>query len=244
VTAGLDSAIVGETEIQGQVKCAYESASEYNQLNYELHYMFQKALKIGKQIRSSFPAKPGLPGLEHAVYNTGQHKFKNPQDLKVLFFGVSDINCKILEYFKVRNFTNITICNRTREHAEELAEQHKLHVLPWTEMTKCWEYDWLIFGTKFPDYLITRKEIPSQAIGQKLVMDLSVPRNVDPVVGKHSEITLLNIDQINRLLKIRKQKMTHVIASTEKMVVSETKQQILIFKQKERYRQGKLPITA
>lgn len=79
VTAGLDSAIIAETEIQGQVKEAYESASEHISLPSELHYLFQKALRIGKKVRVEVPMGRGMPDMEHAIYNVGMHLFKDAE---------------------------------------------------------------------------------------------------------------------------------------------------------------------
>lgn len=76
VTAGLDSAIIAETEIQGQVKSAYELAQEFHVLPFELHYLFQKSLGIAKKVRTVLPTKPGLPDVGQAIFQTGQHLLK------------------------------------------------------------------------------------------------------------------------------------------------------------------------
>ena len=75
VTLGLDSAIIGETEIQGQVKLAYENTSDYHALPEALHFLFQKALGISKKLRSELQLGRGMPNLEHAILQTGKHLF-------------------------------------------------------------------------------------------------------------------------------------------------------------------------
>ncbi|MFQ5677494.1 MAG: hypothetical protein ACE5G1_16515 [bacterium] len=89
VTSGLDSAIAAETEIQGQVKTAYEKVLEYFQLPREMHYLFQKSLKIGKRIRTDLPLGRGLPDIEHAIMNAGFHIFDNPEKARLLIIGES-----------------------------------------------------------------------------------------------------------------------------------------------------------
>lgn len=242
VTAGLDSAIVAETEIQGQVKIAYESAVEYTKLPSDLHYLFQKSLKIGKQVRSEILIKPGMPDLEHAVYNVGTHMFKTPEHAKILFIGASDINRKILAFLKGKNLHNITVCNRSQDHANKIAESHAVSVLDWQEIATWHLYDWIIFGTKAPDHLITKDSIPSNRMGQKLIIDLCVPRNVEPTLAKDPRITLLNIDQINRTLKIRHQRLNHALDHAEQLVTEATKQHVEIFQQKERYPLHKIAV--
>lgn len=244
VTAGLDSAIIAETEIQGQVKNAYEAALQYKIVPKELHYLFQKVLKIGKKVRSTLPLQRGLPNLEHAIYNVGQHQFKDTPQAKILFVGASDINCKILKHFKSKNCLNVSLCNRSIDHAKNIAEQYQIKLLPWAEMRNWHQHDWIIFGTKSPEYLLKNNIHFNSLNSHKLIMDLSVPRNVDPTIGHQPKINLLNLDEINYLLNHRMEKMSDTLVKTEEIIVQEIKQQVIIFKKKERYIQHLLPITA
>ena len=131
VTLGLDSAIIGETEIQGQVKLAYENTSDYHVLPEALHFLFQKALGISKKLRSELQLGRGMPNLEHAILQTGKHFFNNPEDVGLLFVGASDINQKILAFLKSKNFQNITLCNRSGELSGKLAEVYGVKHLAW-----------------------------------------------------------------------------------------------------------------
>ena len=202
-----------------------------------MHYLFQKALKTGKKVRSEHLLHRGLPEIEHAIFNTGCHLFKDTSSAKILFVGVSDINQKILHFLRSKNLEDITICNRTDESAVALARNYQLKTLEWNDIFKWQLYDWMIFGTKSPEHLITSKQLPSDNISPKLIIDLSVPRNVEPQVARHPKITLLNIDQINRMLLFRKQKMFHMLAEAEQYVVESTKQQTFLFQQKQQHRE-------
>lgn len=236
VTAGLDSAIVAETEIHGQVKNAYEAAVTYTTLPSDLHYLFQKSLHLAKQVRSQLYMTRGMPDLEHAILQIGSDHFKQPKKAKILFVGVSEINQKILAFFRSKGIDNITLCNRTKEHAETCAQQYQTETLVWDKFT-CWhEYDWIIFGTKSSEYLLNKKDIPSHVQGNKLIIDLCVPRNVEPSLKKEKGITLLNIDQINRSLKVRKKNMTHLLSKAEKMISESSRKQTNLFLEKERNR--------
>lgn len=236
VTAGLDSAIIAETEIQGQVKAAYEHAVKHISLPGELHYLFQKSLKIGKQIRSDLPIGRGMQGVEHAIFNAGMGLFKVPQDAKILFVGASDINQKILCFLKNKNIENISLCNRSMDRAHAIAEEHKVKVLEWNMLSQWHEYNWVIFGTKAPEYLIRQSDLKTPCVSQKLIIDLCVPRNVEPTLAKAAGITLLNIDQINRILKARQQHLTQTIARAEDLIVDATKQHVNLFQEKSNFR--------
>jgi len=221
VTAGLDSAIVAETEIQGQVKTAYENAANCIALPREMHYLFQKSLKIGKDVRSKLSLGRGVPDLEHAIYQTGAHFFNNSQNAKILFVGASEVNCKVLQFLKTRTHFEITLCNRSQPRLHALAAEYQVKTLEWKNLSHWFHYDWIICGTKSPHALIT--DCPPSDCTMKLVMDLSVPRNVDPRLGKDSKVTLLNIDQINRILKVRRERMMHSLTQAEYLVTAAAK---------------------
>jgi len=235
VTAGLDSAIVAETEIQGQVRGAYEATQEYHQLPFELHYLFQKALGISKKVRRVLPTKPGLPDIEHAIVQTGQHLFPEGQEQKILFIGASNINEKILAHLKAKNAYQITLCNRTTHKGSQLAEKYQIPLIDWNQLSNWSMYDWIVLGTKAPSYLLKRHQAP-EFISKKFIVDLSVPRNVDPLLGCHPQITLLNIDQINRRLKFSRQSLSAALSVAEEMVVRAIQQQTIVYKKRENNR--------
>lgn len=241
VAAGLDSAIIAETEIQGQVKNAYETASHSALLPKELHYLFQNALGISKKIRTEFQLGHGMPNLEHAILQTGRHFFNHSTNPRILFVGASEINQKILAFLQMKDYSHITVCNRSDDPSSSLAKRYAVHQLAWGKLFTWHQYDWIIFGTKSPDYLIREADFCSQAKGHKLVMDLCVPRNVEPKLAQDPRITLMNIDQINRLLKIRHRGIIHAVGNAERRINEETHRQADRYRQKE---QSKIVLLA
>lgn len=213
VTAGLDSALVAETEIQGQVKDAYEMAATYMSLPSELHFLFQKALKVGKQVRGALPSKPGQPQIEHAIIAAGKKIFKDDLEPKILFVGASGINQKVLNLIKGRRYENITICNRTASKAEQLAEQYQVKTLPWQQLEEWSNFDWIICGTKSPKPIIKASHNFCSA---KLIIDLSVPRNVDPDLN---QCAVLNIDQLNSEIAEKRQFLAEALARAEELAI-------------------------
>lgn len=238
VTAGLDSAIVAETEIQGQVKVAYEKTLQFSHLPEELHYLFQKSLRVGKQIRHQHPVQRGLPDLEHAILQTGQLFSPSDNDVSILFVGGSEINRKILTFLKSKQLHQITLCNRTEILAHTIAKEHNISVLNWQNLHNQWHhFDWIIFGTKSPKPLLTPASLPDSCQKRKLIIDLSVPRNVDADLAKDPRITLLNIDQLNHTLSFRKKQIQHLITNAEEIIKSAAEQHIDIFKQRQKQRE-------
>lgn len=233
VTSGLDSAILAETEIQGQVKAAYEMTCEYHLLSKELHFLFQKSLGIAKKIRTELDLGRGMPTLEHAVHQLGKLHFPSQDELQVLLIGASDINQKILKFLKAKKLTSLTLCNRSDDYAQGLAVDFNIQHLPWTKLTHWHHYDWIICGTKSPDYLITSRNCNHLCLADKLIMDLSVPRNVEPKLGDHTNLTLLNIDQINKYLKNRRHGLHASVQEAEQRVSQATRQHAQRYQAKE-----------
>ena len=224
VTSGMDSAIIGETEIQGQVKQAYEMAIP-RKLSAALHFLFQKCLKIGKEVRSNSLLTRGLPTLEDTLYSKA--KEMELIDKKVLFVGVSKINQKIFRRFVQKKVANITFCNRSEEKLANMAASK----LPWRDLYLWQTFDLIIFGTKSTDFLVG----PQTIFGTKkrLVVDLCVPRNVDPRLEQQEALTLLNIDQLNAEIdQKRKLKVAALERIEQEIIERGVNRQHTLFKNK------------
>jgi glutamyl-tRNA reductase len=233
VTAGLDSSIIAETEIQGQVKAAYDSFSKLGYLTSEMHYLFQRSLKIGKHIRSNVFHNQSLPKIEHAIHNTVAQHCENPQKQRLLFVGASDINRKILSYLRLKKYDNISICNRSTDSAKYFANKFGISFFPWDYLHRWHEYDVIIFGTKSQNYLIHSSDQNDHlAKKNRLVIDLCIPRNVDPVIGAHPQIQLMDIDQLNASLKVREKQMLELVEMAENIVTDSTLREMELFEKK------------
>ncbi|NGX54059.1 MAG: Glutamyl-tRNA reductase [Chlamydiae bacterium] len=229
VTAGLDSAIIGETEIQGQVKSAYEAAAAQHRLPHALHFLFQKSLKIGKKVRSSFPALTERGSLDETILEKAGDLLGDLKTKKVLFVGASKINKKILARFKQRGVTQISLCNRST-----LSQLPSERVLPWQQLSRWIEYDLTIFGTKSLDYLIFPSTFSPRT---RVVIDLGVPRNVDPRLGRLSQISLFNIDQLNHLVAYKQKfEKSDPLYLASQIVAEGARNHLSLFQAKERYR--------
>lgn len=210
VTSGLDSAILFETEIQGQVKRAYEQAAIENMLCPEIHFLFQKSLAIGKRVRSLCPKRQNIYSLEETIVKVVESFFGSLRKQRFLFVGVSEINRKVAFYLKEHGVEQIEFCNRSLEKGSLLKGAFVLrgleHLLQWHE------YDVTIFGTTSSEYLLKEGVAVKK---EHLIFDLSVPRNVHPNLGKVSNVTLLNVEQIDRLIDKRRKGDAKVIEKIE-----------------------------
>jgi glutamyl-tRNA reductase len=232
VTTGLDSASTFETEIQGQVKKAYELALGHLKLPSEIHYLFQKALNIGKHVRSQLTPPRTLLNLADAIYETGIKFFDhNPS---ILFVGASQINRKILNHLKQNNFNTISLMTRAPTHASHWG----VPLVPFSDLPNWANWDWIICGTKSSEYLIS-----TPAATPKLLMDLSVPRNIKPSLGEGPH-TLLNIDDLGLILAERQAHLKEMIAHADSLISSLSSRHTQIYSQKQESKLKQLALIA
>lgn len=192
VTAGLDSAILGETEIQGQVKTAYEKALLAKTASLELHFLFQKALHLAKHVRTTMPHSGDLLA---EVVGELCHPFTGKN---VLFVGLSEINRPLIKYLQKK--MQVFLMNRSHEKAAVFAQERGIKQVDWGDFAG---YDVLVFGTSAGKWLYKVSDLGEEK--PSLILDLSVPRNVDPLLSQY--VSLINIDQINVLVAAKRLKL-------------------------------------
>jgi len=218
VASGLDSAIFGETEIQGQVRTAYEAASKLRPLSKELHHLFQKSLKIGKDVRTRFLYATPPTGLEHAVFLCARNFFGSrlPEPLLI---GTSEINLKIARFLRRRSIT-ATFCNRTQETGKAAAEALGAAFVPWNDLDMvARNFAWIIAATKCPHYVIG----PESYDCKPLLMDLSVPRNIAPGTAG----TLYTIDDLQNMLEAKREAFAAIATKARAWVAEKVEDEIM-----------------
>jgi len=177
VAAGLDSAMVGETEIQRQVRVAYSRAKW---LPSCLHYAFQKALKVSKLVRHQWELEKRTFTLYGTLWQLAEWKGK-----RILLVGYSEINRGLLSFLMHKGVVDISLCTKN----PAAVKLENVHVCNRSVLNRWQTYDVIVCASQAENYLIR-----GQGHSGHFLFDLSVPRNVDPEVGKSA--VLYNIDQL------------------------------------------------
>lgn len=237
VVTGLDSAILGETEIQGQVKQAYQKASEAGSLPTVLHFLFQKSLKIGKKIRSELALDQPRLHLEHEVARARKEFVAQMGEGRGLVVGASDINRRVLRYLRDQGVGGLHLCNRSESSGREMANEIGIPFVPWSHLQDWMDYSWVMYGTKSPEHLLVPGQLPDRLSGSRLIIDLCVPRNVDPEVREHPDVELINIDELNMRLSMRRSHLQDLAITAEQLVSEKVQHNVEIFREKEKARQ-------
>ena len=235
VSSGMDSAILAETEIQGQVKNAYELAIKERKIPHALHFLFQKCLKIGKDVRTRFNLGRGMPTLAEIVLKLALKQSDEIDQKKVLFVGASQVNAEIITAFENSKYPELYLCNRTLQRTEQFVIDRRVQAVPWSNLESWYTYDIIILGTKSSQYLI--KEDCSHFLDKKLFLfDLSIPRNVAPEMGVHKCIQLYNIDELDQVLQQSRLFKEKEIFIVEKYILESVETQMAIFIRKNNHR--------
>lgn len=210
VTAGIDSAIVAESEIQRQVKRAYLKAAADYDLTSAMHYLFQKALQLGKYVRSHFRLAENQVTIPRLLFEMGNRLFEEFCKTPVLFIGNSEINRKVIAHFKSRGVEQMVLCSRSLAQVGH----SPLALLPWTELVSWKDYPFVICGSHAPCYLIKKA---AQAPSTELIVDLSLPRVVDPEVS--SQLKLLCMEEVIALIETRQQRNENEIERAKDLLL-------------------------
>lgn len=223
VTAGLDSAILAETEIQRQVKVAYGLAAQHLELPSSLHYVFQKALKIAKDLRCTFAVEQRAPSLYNALYQIAELFFGELRGRKLLLIGYSEINRGLASFLQRKKVDPFYLVTR---HPKAVSLEG-IYVYGRDLLNQWNEFDWIVSASKAEEPLISGKSSKRQ-----LICDLSVPRNIDPVVGKNTQVQLMNIEMINRWIDERKKSERGYLEQSEQYLCMQVARHSQIYREK------------
>lgn len=197
VTVGLDSQILGDLQVVKQVKEGYDLASEMDAVDGELHRLMQHVFRAHKRSRNETSLGEGAATTAYAAVKFAVKTFDNLKDKNILLVGtgkIGKVTCKNLINLGARK---LTLINRTRERAEFVADKFDLQVADMEQMPKeIAEADLIIVATGAKEPVITLDDMkPSLLDPQfKVMVDLSVPRNIDPEIGEMDFVDLANMD--------------------------------------------------
>ena len=210
VVSGLDSSLIGECAIQGQVKNCYQQAASKHKLSGSLHKLFQTSLSVGKRVRTESAISQGAISHSQAVIECLIQEQIQLKNSLITILGINKLNEDIIKFLQGKGAMSIFLGNRYFEKAQSMASKYDCKAFPFDEMKSFMEYtDVLITATSAPHTIVRPEHISSN---QKiLIFDLAFPRDVDERVGEMPNVTLYNLENIkervNQNLASRQQKL-------------------------------------
>ena len=226
VAASLDSLIVGEPHIVGQVKSAWSKAQQAGTTGRYLDSVFQKALTVSKRVRNSTDIGEAAVSVPYAAVELARQFYGDLTGRKVLILGAGKMGELSARYLAANGASSVLVANRTYEHAKDLAG--KLHGIAiqyedrWPHLA---EADIVISSTGCPHVIISREDaerVSQLRAGRELLMiDIAVPRDIDPTVREVSGIRLYNIDDLEQAVAQNLDSRRAAATAAEAIVVEE-----------------------
>ncbi|MDR2691456.1 MAG: glutamyl-tRNA reductase [Dysgonamonadaceae bacterium] len=219
VAAGLESALVGERAIQGQIKQAYAEALSKYKLSSTLNRLFQSAMYTGKRVRSETRIAEGAVSHSQVTVEILKQRNVNLKDKIIGIIGVNKLIEDALKYLISRGAVHIFLSNRNVEKAQALAAKYKGTAVGLDRKAMIIGIsDILICATSAPHTIIHPEDFAQKA-EDILIFDLAFPRDVDPAVGQLNHVTLLNLEDIElfaqKNISLRKEEIVKAEAIIE-----------------------------
>jgi glutamyl-tRNA reductase len=216
VASALDSMVVGESEILGQAKKAYESARKSGAVGPCLHRLFQRAFRVAKQVRTHTEIARGAVSVGSVAVDLAQRIFGKLSNCKVLVLGAGETSERTARALISRGVNDLRVSNRSMDRASELARAVGGRAVPFDEWAvQCREVDILITSTASETPLLTPEQL-APTLRERLdrplfIIDIAVPRDVDPSVNELEGVYLYDIDSIRSVaeqsLALRRQQV-------------------------------------
>ncbi|MBX9743319.1 MAG: glutamyl-tRNA reductase [Chthoniobacterales bacterium] len=227
VASGLDSMVLGETEIFGQVKKAYSFASQCGVTTRPLHRLFQHAFRVAKHVRTETQITRGASSVGSVAVELAEKIFGELAQCRVMILGAGDISERTARSLQSRGVRSIIVSNRHYEKAVTLAEEiggMALHFDHWEKTIV--DVDIIIGATGAPHAILTvekLKPLLKQRHGRPLfIIDLAVPRDAEPAINQLEDVFLYDIDNLQQIaaesLTIRRQEVVRCESLIEEHV--------------------------
>ncbi|MCX6836534.1 MAG: glutamyl-tRNA reductase [Verrucomicrobia bacterium] len=222
VVSGLDSMVLGETEIFGQVKAAYKTALDTGATGKTLNKLFQQAFTVGKKVRNETTIQRGSTSVGSVAVDLAE-KVHDLKKCRVMLVGAGEMSRTCAQSLLSRGAKSIIVSNRSYDKAVELATEMKGTAMKFDE----WEHalhevDVIISSTSAPHFVIKPEQIEQTMRKRRweplLLIDIAVPRDVDPAVNEIEGVYLYDIDALQTIADEGRRERERQLAACERII--------------------------
>jgi glutamyl-tRNA reductase len=223
VSAGLDSMLLGEAEILGQVREAYRFAHEQGATGPVLNRLFQGALEVGKRVRTETELGTRPMSVAAAGVKLAERIFGKLAERSALVLGAGTISEQVLSTLRDRGIAHLFVMNRSHERAEALAQQFGGRVVEWgTWDTALLKPDVIVSSVGSEEPVLQRRilEAAMNARGNRalFLMDLGLPRNIEPTAADLYNVYVYNMDDLSDIVQQNRQARESEVPRAEAIV--------------------------
>ncbi|MDR1159725.1 MAG: glutamyl-tRNA reductase [Syntrophomonadaceae bacterium] len=226
VISGLDSMILGEAQILKQVKEAYRTAVAYDATDSVLNILFHKAMFVGKRVHTDTNIDRYPTSISHAAADLAVNELGNLADKKILIVGAGEIGEITVQCLLQHGAQSVVISNRTLERARCVADEYGVRAIDFDELPREFSDADLVISCTDTGHYVLNQEIYGPLLrrrgGKKMVMvDISVPRNIDPELAKIPGSFLFDIDKLRDVVDDNHAERAKEAFEAEKIVEDE-----------------------
>ncbi len=223
VASGLDSMVLGEPQILGQMKDAVRVAREVGALGSTLHQMFQRSFAVAKQVRSTTEIGAHSISMSAASVRLAGQLFEDLSKINVLFVGAGEMIELCATHFAAKNPRGMTVANRTMERGELLARQLKANVMRLADLPdRLHEFDAVISCTASTLPLIglgaVERALKKRRHSPMFMVDLAVPRDIEPEVKSLRDVYLYTVDDLSQVVQTGQASRQAAVAEAEVII--------------------------
>ena len=238
VASGIDSAVVGEAEILGQVRHSWEIAQSEGAAGSQLNLLFRHALEVGKRARTETGIGRHVASVSTAAVAMAAQRLGSLEGRSILVMGAGEMGEGMVRALATNGVSDIRIANRTWENAAELAERLGGTPIRLAELDAALtEVDLLLTGTGANSMIIEHSDIERvmRARGDReiLVVDVAVPRDVDPAAADIPGVTILDMDDLRAFAEAGMAERRREVASVESMCAEELERYLSVISARE-----------
>lgn len=201
LAAGVDSVVIGEHEILGQVRDAWEDARAWGSSGPVLNLLFRHAIEVGKRVRTDTAISRSVASVAHAAVIMLDEQIEAWSDQRVVVVGAGSMSRGVAKFIAERSPGSLVVLNRTIERAQELCDEIGARAEALAELdSELAAADVVVCATSSPQLVITTDQVvQATADARRLTLvDLSVPRNVAPEVALLDSVALLGMDELRQ----------------------------------------------
>ncbi|MFT7620527.1 MAG: glutamyl-tRNA reductase [Planctomycetota bacterium] len=222
VSAGLDSMIVGESEILRQIKVAHEESLSAGSSGRVLTDLFRQSLEVGKRIRTETQISLGSVSVAATAVKLAGRIFSSLKDKRVVIIGAGETGIQTARHLKSLGVTNLVLANRTIEKAEALAKDLGASACGLDDLGKqMHKADLIISAVEAPECVVTTDLLDGAPRNTRCFIDISVPRSMDPKISEMPGVFHFDIDDLSNLIESVKSERDQEAKKSTSIVVGE-----------------------
>ncbi len=223
VASGLDSMVLGEPQILGQMKQAVRQADSAGTLGSTLHQMFQRSFAVAKEVRTCTDIGSHSISMAAASVRLAGQLFGDLQDLNVLFIGAGEMIELVCTHFAAKNPKSITVANRSLERGEKLAGRFGARAMRLADLPqRLCDFDVVISCTASSVPIVGLGAVERALKARKrrpiFMVDLAVPRDIEPEVAQLSDVYLYTVDDLSTMVQTAGEKRQAAVQQAEAII--------------------------